>query len=142
MPVVITLIDLQFIMNHARSTYPEECCGFLIGADHDVRRVYRVIPAQNINQDSRRTRYNIDPRELIRADEEARRLNLAVVGIYHSHPDVPAQPSQFDLEHAWPWYSYLVLSVENGEPRDVALWYLSDDRATFHLDDLRVVEAQ
>jgi len=139
MPVEITLDQLQFIMNHARSSYPEECCGFLLGLDSQVRRIRRALPAQNVNQDSRRKRYNIDPKELIRADDEARRSSMSLVGIYHSHPDAPAQPSQFDLENAWPWYSYLVLSVQNGEPRDVSAWYLSDDRSTFHLDDLRVI---
>jgi proteasome lid subunit RPN8/RPN11 len=138
MPVVIPADELQLIMNHARSTYPEECCGFLLGVDSEVRRIQRALPAQNANQDSRKNRYNIDPMELVRADEEARRSSLNLIGIYHSHPDAPAQPSQFDLEHAWPWYSYLVLSVQNGEPKDVSVWLLSEDRSTFHLDDLRV----
>jgi proteasome lid subunit RPN8/RPN11 len=138
MPVVIPADELQLIMNHARSTYPEECCGFLLGVDSEVRRIQRALPAQNANQDSRKNRYNIDPMELVRADEEARRSSLNLIGIYHSHPDATAQPSQFDLEHAWPWYSYLVLSVQNGEPKDVSVWLLSEDRSTFHLDDLRV----
>ncbi len=142
MPVVIPPDELQLIMNHARSTYPEECCGFLLGVDGEVRRIQRALPAQNANQDSRKNRYNIDPMELVRADEEARRSSLNLVGIYHSHPDAPAQPSQFDLEHAWPWYSYLVLSVQNGEPKDVSVWFLSQDRSTFHLDDLRVMGAE
>jgi len=137
--VFITTSQLQFIINHARSTYPEECCGFLVGVDSDVRRIHRALAAQNVNQSSRRSRYNIDPMELVRADEEARRSNLNLIGIYHSHPDAPVQPSQFDLEHAWPWYTYLVLSVQNGEPKDVGAWFLSDDRSTFHLDDLRVI---
>lgn len=139
MPVIMITDQLQFIMNHARSTYPEECCGFLLGTDSDVRMIQRVLSVRNVNQDSRRNRYNIDPLELVRADEEARRSNIILVGIYHSHPDAPAQPSQFDLEHAWPWYTYLVLSVQNGEPREVTAWYLSEDRANFHLDDLKVI---
>ncbi len=139
MVVVITTNQLQFMMNHARSTYPEECCGFLLGSDSDVRRIQHVLAARNVNQNSRRNRYNIEPMELVRADEEARRSNLNLVGIYHSHPDAPVQPSQFDLEHAWPWYTYVVLSVQNGEPRDMAAWFLTEDRSTFHLDDLKVI---
>lgn len=77
--------------------------------------------------------------ELVRADEEARRANLYLIGIYHSHPDVPAQPSQVDLENAWPWYTYLVVSVQNGEPKGVAAWTLSEDRSTFHLEDMRIM---
>lgn len=138
LPVVISTNQLQFVMNHARSIYPEECCGFLLGLDGETRSVQGVIPAKNINQDSRTNRYNIDPMELVRADDEARRSNQTLIGIYHSHPDAPAQPSEFDLEHAWPWYTYLVLSVRNGEPKDASAWTLSEDRSAFHLDDLRV----
>lgn len=138
MPVLIRNSDLQFIMSHAKSTYPEECCGFLLGLDSVVRTVERIVSVQNVNQDSRRNRYNIDPKDLIRADEEARRSNMSLIGIYHSHPDAPAQPSQFDLEHAWPWYTYLLLSVQNGQPKDIAAWNLSEDRSAFHLDDLKV----
>lgn len=139
MPVMIRANELQFIINHARSAYPEECCGFLLGMDSDVRRIERTVRVENSNRESRRTRYNIEPKDLVRADEEARSLNMDLIGIYHSHPDAPAQPSQIDLEHAWPWYTYLLLSVQNGEPRDVAVWSLSEDKSTFHPDDLRVV---
>lgn len=139
MPVMIRANELQFIINHARSAYPEECCGFLLGMDSDVRRIERTVRVENSNRESRRTRYNIEPKDLVRADEEARSLNMDLIGIYHSHPDTPAQPSQIDLEHAWPWYTYLLLSVQNGEARDVAVWSLSEDKSTFHPDDLRVV---
>lgn len=140
MVVQITTSQLQFIMNHARSTYPEECCGFLLGTDSDGRRIHRALAVQNVNQGSRRNRFNINPMELVRADKEARLLKLDLIGIYHSHPDAPAQPSQVDLENAWPWYTYLVVSVQNGAPSDMAAWFLTEDRSTFHLDDLRVIE--
>jgi proteasome lid subunit RPN8/RPN11 len=77
--------------------------------------------------------------ELVRAEEEARRSNLNLIGIYHSHPDSPAQPSKVDLDNAWPGYTYLVVSVQNGEPKDLAAWFLSEDRSAFHLDDMRVI---
>jgi proteasome lid subunit RPN8/RPN11 len=142
MSVIINKNELQFILNHAKSTYPEECCGFLLGVDSGIRRINRVLPAKNANQNSRRNRYNIDPKELIRADEEARRLRLELIGIYHSHPDAPAQPSSFDLEHAWPWYIYVVLSVPKGEPRDVAAWCLTEDRSRFNRDDLKIMSEE
>jgi proteasome lid subunit RPN8/RPN11 len=138
MVVYVTRDQLQFIMNHARSTYPEECCGFLLGKDSGPRIIGRALSAQNTNRGSRKNRFNIDPMELVRADEEARRANLDLIGIYHSHPDAPPQPSQVDLENAWPRYTYLVVSVQNGEPKDVAAWILSEDRSTFHLEDMRV----
>jgi proteasome lid subunit RPN8/RPN11 len=77
--------------------------------------------------------------ELVRADEKAHRSDLSLIGIYHSHPDSPAQPSKVDLDNAWPWYTYLIVSVQNGEPKDLAAWVLSEDRSAFHLDDMRVI---
>ncbi len=134
--------QLQLIKSHAKLTYPEECCGFLLGLDDSkknrVRTIHRALSASNANQESRRTRYNIDPVEYIRADEEARRSNLNLVGFYHSHPDAPARPSQFDLNNAWAWYTYMVLSVQNGIPKDVFAWVLSEDRSGFNEDDLKI----
>ena len=127
-------------MTHARSTYPEECCGFLLGVDSGPRRIFRTLAAQNVNEGSRKRRYNISPVDLVRADEEARRSNLELIGIYHSHPDASPQPSQVDLENAWPWYTYLVLPLQNGEPTDLAAWALSQDRSTFNLEELRVIQ--
>ncbi len=141
MVVYIATDQFQLIMNHARSIYPEECCGFLLGIDSEERRIHRAYAVQNVNKGSRRSRYNINPMDLVRADDEARRSNLDLIGIYHSHPDAPVQPSQVDLENAWPWYTYVIVSLQNGAPRDVAAWLLSEDRSTFHLDDLRVVQA-
>jgi len=141
MVVYIGRDQLQFIMNHARSTYPEECCGLLLGTNSDPRIIERVLSAQNTNRGSRKNRFNIDPMELVRADEEAHRAGVDLIGIYHSHPDAPAQPSQVDLENAWPRYTYLVVSVQNGEPKDIAAWVLSDDRSTFHVEDMRVKSA-
>lgn len=139
MPVTIPTSEMSIITNHAKTTYPEECCGFLLGVDGQIRKIQRVCATQNMNQESREKRYNIHPKELIRADEEARKSNMNLIGIYHSHPDAPAQPSKFDLDHAWPWYTYLVLSVQRGEPKDVAAWLLSEDRSSFDQDDLSVI---
>jgi proteasome lid subunit RPN8/RPN11 len=134
--------QLQLIKRHAESTYPEECCGFLIGVDagdkNRVRTIHRVMSASNANQGSRRNRYNIDPREHIRAEEEARGSNLELVGFYHSHPDASARPSKFDLDHAWAWYTYMVLSVQNRIPKDISAWVLSEDRSGFSQDDLKI----
>ena len=138
MTVLIASDQIEAIKTHATSTYPEECCGFLLGVDSALRTIHRTLSASNANAESRRNRYNIDPMDFIRADEEARKSNLNLVGIYHSHPDAPARPSQFDLEHAWPWYTYIVLSVQNGVPKDVSAWVLSEDRSNFRQDDLRI----
>jgi proteasome lid subunit RPN8/RPN11 len=138
MTVLIANDQVEAIKTHAKSAYPEECCGFLLGVDSALRTIHRILSASNASGESRRNRYNIDPMDFIKADEEARRSNLNLVGIYHSHPDAPARPSQFDLEHAWPWYTYIVLSVQNGVPKDVSAWVLSEDRSNFRQDDLRI----
>ena len=136
--VVIPSDQLQYAINHARSAYPEECCGFLIGLNSDARRVHRATAAQNVATPPKRRRYNIDPLELVRADEDARRSNLDLIGVYHSHPDAPVEPSQLDLEHAWPNFTYLVLSIQNGEPSDFAAWILTHDGTAFDREEIRI----
>lgn len=139
--VTIAATQFQHIANHARITYPEECCGFLLGLDRGTRSIVRVLTAQNVNNESRTNRYSIDPLDLLRAENEARRQNLDVIGIYHSHPDAPAQPSLVDLKQAWPYYTYIVLSVQNGNPAEVSAWTLSRDRSVFELEELRIVDS-
>ncbi len=131
--------QLQYIITHARNTYPEECCGFLIGTNSSPRIVGRALAASNAAQPSRLRRYSIDPPELIRADETARRSHLTLLGVYHSHPDAPVAPSKVDLEFAWPEFTYLVLSLQNGEPRDIAAWSLDGSRGGFDLDELKII---
>jgi len=137
--LIIPADQLQYAINHARSAYPDECCGFLIGLNTDSRRVDRVYAAQNVANPSKRRWYNIDPLELVRADDDARRSNLDLIGVYHSHPGAPVEPSQLDLEHAWPNFIYLVLSLQNGEPRDYAAWILTPDRTAFDRYEIRIV---
>ena len=139
MVLVIPADQLQYAINHARSAYPEECCGFLIGQNLEARRVHRTYAAQNVAAPSKHRRYNIDPLELVRADEDARKSNLDLIGVYHSHPDAPVQPSQLDLEHAWPNFTYLVLSLQNGEPRDFAAEILTPNGTAFARDEMWIV---
>lgn len=131
--------QVLFIIAHARDKYPEECCGFLTGTNSDETIVRRVQAAHNAATPSRLKRYRIDPRELIRAGEEARRLNLELVGVYHSHPDAPVEPSRIDFEYAWPNFNYLILSLEAGEPRDVGVWSLNRAGTQFEPNELAVV---
>ena len=139
MLVVVPVSEAKLMMNQASAAYPEECCGLLLGVEDGVRRIKRVLSAKNMNYDSPRNRYRIDAENLIRADEEARRSSLNLIGIYHSHPDASTRLSRFDLDHAWPCYTYLVLSVLKGETRDLAAWFISEDRTRFQLEDLRVM---
>ena len=142
MPVILEKAALQSIFNHARSTYPEECCGFLLGSNSRLRKINRALRARNSSSESPRNRYSIQPEELIHADEEARKLRLDLIGIYHSHPDAVAQPSSIDLKHAWPWYTYLVLSVHSGEPRYITAWLLNENGSRFNREDLKIVSSK
>ncbi len=134
---------LEQMAEHARSTYPEECCGFLFtpegAADRPDRPVGRVAPAANEHEGERRRRFVISPQELREAEASARARGEVVSGFYHSHPDHPARPSQFDQEHAWPWYCYIVLGVSAGpRPAEANAFELDADRGVFAAVPLRV----
>jgi proteasome lid subunit RPN8/RPN11 len=130
--LVITPRHLQTIGRHAAMSYPEECCGVLIGhAQASTTIVERVLSVGNERDESRHNRYLISPSTVLAAHKEARALGLEIVGYYHSHPDHPARPSDFDREHAWPGVSYLIVSVQSGKVADTRSWRLSDDRKGF-----------
>jgi len=130
--LVISPRHLQTIGRHAMASYPDECCGVLIGrALDDSTVVERLLSVGNERQDSRHNRYLISPETVLAAQKEARALGLDIVGYYHSHPDHPARPSDFDREHAWPWVSYLIVSLEGRRVVDTRSWRLNDDRASF-----------
>jgi proteasome lid subunit RPN8/RPN11 len=129
--------DLAAIARHGERTYPEECCGFLLGTAADgATRVERLVPASNERQDSRHNRFVISPETVLAAHKEARAAGLSVVGYYHSHPDHPAQPSEFDREHAWPGLSYLIVAVREGQAGTARSWRLRDDRERFEEEEI------
>jgi proteasome lid subunit RPN8/RPN11 len=130
--LVISARHLQTLGRHASMSYPEECCGVLIGrSSDDTTVVERVLSVGNERQESRHNRFLISPETVLAAHKEARALGLDVVGYYHSHPDHPARPSEFDREHAWPGMSYLIVSVENRKVVDARSWRLADDREQY-----------
>ncbi len=115
---------VQEMQAHARATYPDECCGFLLAHDPPAaapapRTIDSVVPAANEYDGERRRRFVIRPGELREMERRATEEGRSVVGFYHSHPDHPARPSTFDQEHAWPWYTYIVVSVT---AREVPAW--------------------
>lgn len=114
---------MEAIRGHGRRQYPHECCGFLVGR-LEPRQASQAIPARNVHPDADRLkdRFTIDPRDFLIADREARRRGLEIVGFYHSHPDHPARPSATDAEWAHPVYSYVILSVRQGEPAEATSW--------------------
>jgi proteasome lid subunit RPN8/RPN11 len=131
---------LEEIRHHGADAYPAECCGALIGrsGDADAKEVVRVWPAVNRRTDDPH-RYLIAPDDLLRLEREVRADGLEIVGYYHSHPDHPAVPSAYDAAHAWPWYSYLIVRVEQGQPREAASYTLDPDRPLMHPEPLEVL---
>lgn len=138
--------DERAIIDHAERAYPEECCGILVGRrearrDHEGGTVERVIAGENTREpEAKHNRYEIDPRAILAAEREARADSLEIVGYYHSHPDHPAVPSEFDRDHAWPRTSYLIVSVHDGRAVDRRSWRLLDDRSGFAPEELAVAE--
>ena len=125
------------IRAHLCRAYPEEGCGVLLGREAGgTRSVERALPFENRREDSRHDRYLIAPEQFLTAEQEGRGAGLDVVGFFHSHPDHPAAPSAFDLEHAWPYYSYLIVSVERGRAAATRAWRLAPDRSRFEPETL------
>ncbi len=129
---------LERVREHAESGYPEEVCGGLLGdaRDGDVR-VIDAVPVSNVRADERRRRYLIDPGAVLELEKRAEAAGVQVVGYYHSHPDAAAVPSEFDREHAWPWYIYLIVSVESGRAGVTRAWRLAESRERFEPVSLR-----
>ena len=118
--------------------YPAECCGALVGrVAGDVKDVIRLEPAVNRRTDDPH-RYLIPPEDVRRLEGKLRSEGLEIVGYYHSHPDHPAVPSNFDADHAWPWYSYVIVRVDRGRGADLASWVLDDDLPRMHPESLEV----
>jgi proteasome lid subunit RPN8/RPN11 len=127
------------IRRHGEAAYPAECCGAMVGrADGAAKEVLRLAPAVNRRTDDPH-RYLIAPDDLRRLEREVRGAGQEIVGYYHSHPDHPARPSAFDAEHAWPWYSYLIVRIDRGRGADMASWVLDDERPLMHPESLDVL---
>lgn len=126
------------IRHQSEAAYPAECCGALVGRmEGETKAVVRLAPAVNRRTDDPH-RYLIAPDDLRALERAVRAAGHEILGYYHSHPDHPAQPSAFDAEHAWPWYSYLIVRVDRGRSADLASWVLDDDRPVMHPESLDV----
>ena len=128
-------IGIEFadrIHAHARQTYPEECCGFLFGkSEGELKEVTDLQELTNTSEANRSRRYVVTPEEFRNGEIWAEGKGLEVLGLYHSHPDHPSRPSQFDIDHALPWWSYVIVAVEKGSPSRMTSWVLKDDRSAF-----------
>jgi len=150
---------LQVIESHAESTYPEECCGLLLGhLSGDTKTLIEILPTQNSwdeeaadafqgvdssaeGKSSKRNRFSIAPKVMLEAQKDARDRNLNIIGVYHSHTDHPAIPSEFDRAIAWFQYSYIIVSVRQGSACDLKSWSL-DDNHQFQPEEIHTFDTQ
>jgi proteasome lid subunit RPN8/RPN11 len=121
------------IRAHGVETYPNECCGALIGRDGVVTATYAL---PNTTEEGPRRRFLVRPSDYREAEKRATEAGGDLLGFYHSHPDHPARPSQYDLDHAWPFFSYIIVSVREGVSEDMTSWRLREDRSAFDPEEL------
>jgi len=116
------------IRAHGHEAYPHECCGALIGRDGVVAE---ILALPNTTEEGPRRRFLVRPSDYREAERRATELGAELLGFYHSHPDHPARPSQYDLDHAWPNFAYIIVAVAAGVAGDMTVWFLKDDRSSF-----------
>lgn len=126
------------IRAHGRKAFPHECCGALLGRDHAVHEAFAL---PNTTEDGPRRRFLVRPDDYRAAEKRARDTGLELLGFYHSHPDHPARPSQYDLDHAWPSFSYVIVSVMAGEDQLLTSWRLKEDRSTFEEEIVHITRS-
>ena len=143
-PLILPPAVRERIEKEGAAAYPNECCGILVGRDTKngpavaQRIVDRLEPGDNVfAADEQYHRFSIDPRAQLRAEKAAEAEGKLVLGYYHSHPDHPARPSEYDREHAWPFYSYVIVAVEKGKPADMTSWVLDDATQQFRRQEIR-----
>lgn len=133
------------IRRHAEKAYPEEACGFLIGpapdAEHPLRRIEVAEPVENEKMEERTHRFLVSPLKVKSSEERWEGLGKSVVGIYHSHPDHPAEPSKFDLENGLPWYTYILVGVDKGRSSLPNAFEINDERTRWQQRPLEIIDA-
>lgn len=136
--LVVSAKQMAQMEAHCQEAYPFEGCGMLLGRAENGRKVVvDVLPTGNAREsEAQHNRYLIPPEEILKGELAAEARGLEVIGYFHSHPDHPARPSEFDRDHAWPWYSYVIFSVRKGEAEDRRSWQLREDRSGFEEETL------
>jgi len=141
---------LEAIKDEGERAYPNECCGVIMGrvvsggmppfgggTDVEVKDAISIEPIANSSENAEQYhRFLITPEDMLKAELKAREQKLDIIGFYHSHPDHPAAPSEYDKEHALPFYSYVIVSVLKGKAGNFTSWELSDDRENFNSDEI------
>ena len=142
---VINVTDdiIKQFKKHGEKEYPHECCGFILGSFKDKESMgVEYIPAPNTKEKNRERRFLIDPMAYQKAEDEADKLGLSVISIVHSHPDHPDKPSEFDREHAWPGFSYIIISIQDGKAVSYRSWQLNADRKFFIEENIKITKGK
>jgi proteasome lid subunit RPN8/RPN11 len=127
------------IQNHGEKAYPEEGAGFLLGVDGEIRRVLSLLALPNAREsEARHNRYILTPQDYLAGEDEADRLKLILLGVFHSHPDHPNQPSEYDREWAQPFFSYIITNIQAGRAVSSRSWRLLEDRSDFVEEPVRI----
>jgi proteasome lid subunit RPN8/RPN11 len=122
------------IRRHGEETYPHECCGALVGRDGCASAFVKL---PNTTEEGPRRRFLVRPSDYRLAEQEATALGGELLGFYHSHPDHPSRPSQYDLDHAWPTFAYIIVAVAGGAAGLMTVWFLKEDRSSFEEGELQ-----
>ncbi len=131
---------LDRIHAHGEQAYPEEGAGFMLGTDGPERAVTAIFPLSNSREDAaRHNRYLFTPADYMKAELEAERRGLSLLGVFHSHPDHPNRPSEFDREWAQPFFSYVITSVSSGKALESRSWRLAEDRSEFQEEQIKLI---
>ena len=140
MTLVIPKDLLDQIHAHGEGAYPEEGAGFLIGNDGKVEG---ILPLENSREDgARHNRFLITPEDYLKAELKADKLGLSLIGVFHSHPDHPNRPSEYDREWAQPFFSYIITTVNEGKATESRSWRLLEDRSKFEEEIIQLSEPQ
>lgn len=140
--LILSASQVRQIEREAAAAYPQECCGAMLGKDIIVeagsRRIVQRLEAlkNSFAADERYRRFALDPLELMQLEKRASQGGLSVLGFYHSHPDHPARPSEYDRQHAWGYYSYVIVAVAGGEAAELTSWRLDEKTGTFQQEEV------
>ena len=139
----ITQKIVDTFISHGEKDYPYECCGFILGQFKDEESFgVEYLPASNVKEGNRKRRFLIDPLAYQKAEDKADKHEMSVISIVHSHPDHPDKPSDFDRDHAWPGFSYIIISVQNGKSISYKSWQLHTDRKFFIEENINIIKEE
>ncbi|MEQ9439746.1 MAG: M67 family metallopeptidase [Cyclobacteriaceae bacterium] len=126
----------RVMQRDAETAYPNECCGFFYGQEVGDRFVQEAVPVQNNQEGDQRRRFEISPLDYMKAERYATEKGIDLLGVYHSHPDHPARPSEHDLKQAVPYFSYIIYSIQQGKMTRVTSWRLKEEEKAFEEEEI------